>query len=307
MATKKLSWLVAISSFLVAAVVFGQDVIDPKPNDVLINDLPKGKETAAKQDSKTEKDTKQDDKGDKSAKPAAEADRKNPADPKATLTRLIADQDVWIDGKNKQVVIEGQVCLTRGMLEMFAVPKGTKEHEAVVSVNCKAAPVHAALLAVGAVPGSTVKYRPSFIPAKGPKVEVLVYWTDEKGKQQKARAQEWVRDTKTKKAMEYPWVFGGSGFFTDPQTGNEYYQAESGDLICVSNFGDAMLDLPIESTDSNDDLEFEAFTEHIPPKGTKVTVVLAPEVEKKAESSGKAVDKSGSKGEGEKKSKSKSK
>ena len=36
---------------------------------------------------------------------------------------------------------------------MFAVTKGTKEHEAVVSVNTKAYVVHAALLAVGAESG----------------------------------------------------------------------------------------------------------------------------------------------------------
>src|SRR6185369_59202 len=145
---------------LVAAVVFGQDVIDPKPNDVLINDLPKGKETAAKQDTKAGKDGKQEDKEQKSAKQAADAEKKNPADPKATLTRLMPDQDVWIDAKNKQVIMEGQVCLTKGMLEMFAVPKMTKEHEAVISVNCKAMPVHAALLSLGAVPGSTVRFQP---------------------------------------------------------------------------------------------------------------------------------------------------
>ena len=46
-------------------------------------------------------------------------------------------------------MIDGQICLNKGMLEMFAVPKGTKEHESIVSVNTKAQVVHAALLAVG--------------------------------------------------------------------------------------------------------------------------------------------------------------
>ena len=58
--------------------------------------------------------------------------------------------------------------------------------------------------------------------------------------------------------------------------------AEAGDFICVSNFPDAMLDVPARSTDSNEDLLFEAFTENIPPRGTKVTIVLVPEIEKKA-------------------------
>ncbi len=206
--------------------------------------------------------------------------RKNPADPTAELRRLLPDYDVWIDSKNKQVVIGGQVCLTQGPLEMFAVPKNTKEHEAVVSVNTKASFVHTALLVVGAKPGGTVKFDPKYIPASGTKVEVLIYFTDEKGNQKKVRAQEWIRDMKTKKAMEYPWVFAGSGFIKDEANQKETYLAEAGDFICVSNFPDAMLDLPIESTSANEELMFEAFTQNIPPRGTKVTLVLTPQIEK---------------------------
>ena len=38
-----------------------------------------------------------------------------------------------------------------------------------------------------------------------------------------------------------------------------------------------MLDLPIESSQATSDLLFEAFTEHIPPVGTKVRLVLTPQ------------------------------
>ena len=74
--------------------------------------------------------------------------------------------------------------------------------------------------------------------------------------------------------MTYPWVFAGSRFWTDEETGKQYYQAEGGDFICVSNFGTAALDIPVESSQSNDALEFEAFTERIPPLGTPVRLVL---------------------------------
>jgi hypothetical protein len=149
-------------------------------------------------------------------------------------------------------------------------------------VNAKAFAVHAALLAIGAKPGGTVKFEPKYAPASGTKIEILVYFTDEKGNQKKVRAQDWIRDVKTKKAMEYPWVFAGSGLIKDEQTDKEYYLAEAGDFICVSNFPDATLDLPIESTSANEDLMFEAFTENIPPRGTKVTLVLVPETDKKS-------------------------
>ncbi len=45
--------------------------------------------------------------------------------------------------------------------------------------------------------------------------------------------------------------------------------AESGDLICVSNFTTAMLDIPIESSQSNEGLMFEASTGKIPPHQPK--------------------------------------
>lgn len=78
------------------------------------------------------------------------------------------------------------------------------------------------------------------------------------------------------KELNAPWVFGGSGFFRDPKTGEKFYQAEGGDLICVANFATAMIDLAINSTAANEDLAYEAFTERIPPVGTPVTIELIP-------------------------------
>jgi len=74
------------------------------------------------------------------------------------IVRVTKDYELWIDPKQKLVIVDGQVCLREGVLEMFACPKGTKEHEAIVSVNCKAKFVHAALMAVGAQPGKPVSF-----------------------------------------------------------------------------------------------------------------------------------------------------
>ena len=78
-------------------------------------------------------------------------------------------------------------------------------------------------------------------------------------------------------------MFAGSHFFQDPDDPKKppYYMANGGDMICVSNFASAMLDLPIDSSKDNADLNFEAWTERIPEKGTKVTVILEPVLEKK--------------------------
>jgi hypothetical protein len=194
----------------------------------------------------------------------------------STMQRLAPDCEAWLDLKHRRVVLRGEIVFREGPLELFACPKGTKEHEAIIVCPTKAHVVHAALLALGAEPGHPVAFRPDYRPAEGAEVEVTVFWTDAHGKQQRARGQDWVRDAKTGQALDAPWVFAGSGFWKDEATGQNHYLAESGDLICVSNFPSAMLDLPIASSQSNESLMFECFTERIPPIGTKVILTLTP-------------------------------
>ena len=205
---------------------------------------------------------------------------KVPPPPPATWQRLSRQHDVWLDAKNKLVIVDGAVCLREGQLELFACPTGTKEHEAVVALNCAAEEVHAGLLALGAQQGKPVSFDPEYRAATGDVIDVYVTWIDDAGKQQTVRAQEWVKYAKTGKAMSHDWVFAGSGFWTDEETGKKHYQANAGDLICVSNFPTATLDLPVESTQANAGLLFVAFTEKIPPRGTKVRVVLTPRVKR---------------------------
>lgn len=208
---------------------------------------------------------------------------------------------VWVDKKKRSVIVDGYVSLQDGYLEMFACIVGTKEHEAVVALESKAFLIHTGLLAVGAKPGSTAMYlpelrpvlaldfffsdiataysTPQFFPPTGSEIEVTVHWIDQEGVWQQARAQEWVIDGNTEKPMTQPWVFAGSGFWTDEQTGKQHYLAESGDVICVSNFTTAMIDVPIESSQSNDGLIFMANPKKVPPIGTPVRVVLTPKVQ----------------------------
>jgi len=188
---------------------------------------------------------------------------------------------LWLDEKNRQIVMVGEVCQRRAPLEMFACLKHTKEHESIVAVDVKAAMVHAALLAIGAEAGSPVKFTPEYTPASGTEIDVNVAWKDKNGNIQRSKAQEWVRNIHTKKAMDSPWVFAGSGFWEDEQTREKHYLAELGDFICVSNFPSAMLDLPIESSQGNSALMFEAFTERIPSLGTPVTIILKPKLDEK--------------------------
>lgn len=196
------------------------------------------------------------------------------------LTKLDPIKPIWLDKINKRVVMVGQVCQREVPLELFACLRDTKEHEAIVTVDIQAATAHAGLLALGAEPGNPVQFDPAYKPASGTEIEVTVIWNDKDGNRKTARAQDWILDIESKKAMAHPWVFAGSGFWVDEETGQRYYRAEGGDFICVSNFSSAMLDLPIESSQANSALLFRAYTERIPPLGTPVTLLLKPKLEK---------------------------
>ncbi|REK12933.1 MAG: hypothetical protein DWQ37_09915 [Planctomycetota bacterium] len=197
------------------------------------------------------------------------------------MKRLMKGYNVWIDPKYKRIVVDGTVCLREGPLEMLACPRGTKEHESIIAADTQAYAVHAGLLAIGAKSGRPVQYQPEYKVATGDKIDIELIWTDEEGTEHRHKAQDWVRNVETAKALDHDWVFAGSGFWTDEVTGEKSYLAESGDFICVSNFPTAMLDLPIESSQANEALLYECFTERIPPVGTRVRMVLTPQEEGK--------------------------
>lgn len=220
--------------------------------------------------------------------------------PPPGAVQLGAQPDLWVDMKAKRIYVDGYVSMRRGPLEMLACPVGTKEHESVVALFAKSNEVHAALLAIGAESGTTARWDPEFKPPTGQTVSVWVMYRNEKETPQKevidaedsrnryrpfvpgdqakvVDARRWVRNVKTKEALAEPWVFAGSEFWTDPVENVEHYSANAGDMICVSNFSTAMMDVPFASSADAGNTLFEPFTERIPEQGTPVRVVLVPQ------------------------------
>jgi hypothetical protein len=188
--------------------------------------------------------------------------------------RMLPEGRVWIHRDEQAVIVDGYICQRNAPLEMFACPTDTKEHESIVAVFAKAQFVHAALLAVGAVPGKPVAFEPKFTPASGTTIRVFALWHDQDGKTQGTIAQNWVRQAGKKKSMEWDWVFAGSKFVKDPETGRESYLGDGGDLICVANFMTSTLDVAVKSDADNTGLVFDAFTDRIPKRNTPIRLVL---------------------------------
>jgi hypothetical protein len=245
----------------------------PKP---VTNELPKEvKEEPAKQSPKRESEPGE------ASEPPPEATPPIPATFKPLNKTKTLFFEKMEDG-TRRVHLLAEVVLREGPLEVFLCKFQTKEHESILNAEVDGREVHMALIAAGAEPGSPVKFVPQFAAAKGTKIKVTVQY-NEKGKLKSSPAQEWIKDRKTNKAMAYDWVFAGSRFHKDPDTPNapDYYMANNGELISVSNFSDSMLDLPIKSSKDAADLMFEINTPLIPPTKTKVIVTFEPVLEKK--------------------------
>lgn len=184
-----------------------------------------------------------------------------------------------VQGDKRRVLVTSAVCLQRGPLELLMCRKQSKEHESILAADVDARDIHKALLLAGAEPGKPAKYLENKIqPPTGTKIKISLQY-EKKGKLVTEPAGKWVRNGKTRKELDEDWVFAGSGFaknVIDPKKPDIYLANEDGDLICVSNFEDAMLDLPISSPKDWSERFFEAIPDRIPDVDTKVTVILEP-------------------------------
>jgi len=208
-----------------------------------------------------------------------------PAQRKGESKKVEVGKNVYleVEGDKRRVLVQAYVCLRKGFLEQLLTRKRTKEHEAILAADIDAADLHKALLLTGAEPGKPVQFVPKFMPPSGAPIKISLEYED-KGKKTRRPASEWVRNRKTQKDLEHDWVFAGSRLFPDPEdnTKKPFYGANDGDVICVSNFDTALLDLPVDSSKDNDDLSYEANTERIPELETPVLIILEPVLSKPA-------------------------
>lgn len=120
----------------------------------------------------------------------------------------------------------------------------------------------------------------------------LMFWYGPMTKKQRDECLAMHKDEKFQKAikrfykesqpkeMKADWIFVGSGFFE--LDGVKRYKAEGGYVICVANFGQAMIDVSVSSSaEGQETLVFEAWQERLPPLGSEVMVELVPRPKEK--------------------------
>jgi hypothetical protein len=211
----------------------------------------------------------------KNSDPRQDAEAANAIQPEAAWKPL--GPSLWFDPQRRRLVIAARVVLREGALEHLLCLKGTKEHESILASDAVPSMIHAGLLATGSRRGAPVQFLPRFVPPSGDPIAIELLWRAD-GTTHKADAREWVRDERVQAPLKIDWVFAGSELIDDPATKKPVYAADEGDLITVANFSSAILDLPFASTANDADRVYVANTPVIPPRGTRVLMVLQPRV-----------------------------
>jgi len=203
---------------------------------------------------------------------------------------------VAINIRERCVDVESSVCLHRGALELVACTKGTKEHESIVAIEAKPVHIHAALLLLGAKPGSPATRqqlgeqaeRWIDVPPSGGPVDVFLVLKGKEGKMVERPISDFIAPSSMRsddsaaadQQARFPthtFLFAGSVLYGDGPGPRRYLSDESGNVISLSTFGDELLCLPAIHSQANDALLWQVNPTHLPAVGSNVTLRLRPQ------------------------------
>lgn len=184
--------------------------------------------------------------------------------------------------------IAAKVVLTKGILDYLCVlPNSGKEYESLLALDCQAASLHAALLALGARPGSIsdgfrFEHRGVREPdgprqPPGDHVRIMLRWRVGET-EHTAPVEKWLIHRATRRAPEsLTWVFTGSFFAPAPGDWGRVYMADMEKLAVGMLYHGACV-LNVASAAGNpyagEDKGFEINPNAVPPLGAAVTVIF---------------------------------
>ena len=213
---------------------------------------------------------------------AVRAETEPPAPPAAGQVVLGTLPGIVVNTERREVVLEGRVCLQEGPLERVVCSEGTREHESVIAVKARPSHVTFALALLGLEPGTPgyVTEAGAFSPPSGQVLNITARFLPA----QTANSREETETVEvpvwkllalmgSDAAVEQPidWVYVGR-----PEEIALQAADREGTVLCLSNFPEAVMDVPFESTDVNANLIYEANPKVVPPVGTPVELVIRP-------------------------------
>ena len=189
------------------------------------------------------------------------------------------------------VDVDAYICLKKGVLELIACTKASKEHESIVAVESTAKHIHTALLLLGAEAGSPARRKPvddeknawMDVPPSGAPVDVfLVFDNEESAKPVEKPINEFITQEDGEIFSTNTFLFAGSILHSSDNNGPNHYMADkSGNVISISTFGDEVLCLPGLHSQVNTELYWNVAGDKLPDVGTPVILRLRPHTDSK--------------------------
>lgn len=185
---------------------------------------------------------------------------------------------IEVDRAAGEVRVAAQVALDAGWLEQAVCRAGTREHESVLVVDLSPRSLHAALLLLGAEPGTPGAWRwdgdpPQVVrvPPRGDRLAIFVRF---EGDPVERPLSDLIRRVDPESRLpEQPWVFAGS------LVEQGAYAAEfSGSVVGLVTFGDEVIafEAVLADQEAAEEPSFLVREGVVPPPGTPVTLVIRP-------------------------------
>ena len=205
------------------------------------------------------------------------------------------------------VDLEGTICLEKGLLELIACTKGSKEHESIVAVSARAMHIHMGLLLLGANNGHPAMRKPVDeektrwvnVPPRGDSIDVFLVMANKDGKLIEKPISDFIvrssgrvdevdgtviaapdqtekRGGEEETRLPHTFIFAGSHLRDNGPGPRQYLADLSGNVISIASFGDELLCLPFHQTQENGALMWQVKPGSLPKVGTKITLRLRP-------------------------------
>ncbi len=179
--------------------------------------------------------------------------------------------NVILDTNKKEVVISGKINIATGdtTIEFFACGLLGPSHESILMLDAEPLSLFTALGLLELSPGMNLEVQGDPHDPEGSNVQVWVEWKQgDKVVSKTARELVWNKFTKQPMQKTH-WVFTGGRIRTD-----QYTSQLTHNIIAVHRDPDSILNHPLPG--GIDDRTYRVNTDVVPPKGTKVKVIIRP-------------------------------
>ena len=185
--------------------------------------------------------------------------------------------DVLVNRKTRRVEVPAEVNMTKGILEYYGVGDEGKLHESILKINATPSHIHLAMILAGYEPSEYGAPDPKSggrkIKKRGSLVRLYVRWRPEViDREQWVPAEAWLYE-RERDAPPAPSTYSFEGSMID----KDGYLADRFKSV-IGLIDDATVVLANTNDQGNpyrgDKLGYEVYSSAIPPKGTKVTLVI---------------------------------